>query len=117
MRDNLKGIRRNFPAIFWAIVGLYVIVAVLLVAGAVIVARLDSNKASVTQLKKEADERRNAACVTFESQHLEEVTQLENTYAYLAALPKDELKLTINQFVLRQLPHTEQIARSDQDQE
>lgn len=61
--------------------------------------------------EREATVRQDQICLVFERLHVTEVQRLENTYAYLSALPSAELRTTLNQTVLRQVPETERRVR------
>jgi hypothetical protein len=61
----------------------------------------------------EALRARDANCLQFERDHLADVTQLRQTYFYLAQLRDDELGDAINRFVIARLPETERLARTD----
>ncbi len=61
----------------------------------------------------ESAERIHQICLVFERQHFDDVESLKNLYAYLAALPEDEKKLTLNKFILAALPEREKTANTD----
>lgn len=72
-------------------------------------------KRAIHQIAVEGRERRGQVCLSFEGAHLNEVKQLEKTYAYLVALPANERGTTLNQTVLAGVPDLEKDAKSDQD--
>jgi hypothetical protein len=61
----------------------------------------------------EGNERRHQSCLGTEREHLNNVTQLKRTYAYLVTLTPEDQASSINQAVLRQLPATEEQAHTD----
>lgn len=66
-----------------------------------------------TKIQLESKNRRDQACLRDESSHLDDVRALGQTYRYLEQLKPSERKQTINVFILRNLPQTEQKARHD----
>lgn len=62
--------------------------------------------------EQDANLRRSQGCVIQEREQDAAAKQLANTYRYLRALPKEEAKSTLNQFIIRRLPETEREARA-----
>lgn len=56
---------------------------------------------------------RSQNCKLFEADHLRDVVQLRQTYAYLEQLHKDEFDDPINRFVVARLSETEATAHHD----
>lgn len=63
--------------------------------------------------QNETKDRVSQTCELFEGAHLNDVTQLKQTYKYIDALGPREVKDTINQFIISGLPELELKARSD----
>lgn len=69
------------------------------------------------QVEREGVERRDQACRSDESQHLAAVDRLKGTYAYLVTLPTNTSYAQLDQIskaVVRNVPQTEEEARTDQ---
>lgn len=62
---------------------------------------------------RESAERIDQICLVFETQHLDDVKSLAQTYDYLVALPESEKRLTLNKFILLLLPMREEEANTD----
>lgn len=60
-----------------------------------------------------SEEARDQFCLSAENEHLRDVKQLRQTYAYLAQLRPGERDDSINRFVIERLPETERKARQD----
>lgn len=62
-------------------------------------------------LREEGKQRRSDSCVIQEREHNNRVRQLTQTYKYLQALGPKQIQDPLNQFVIRNLPQTEQQAK------
>lgn len=62
---------------------------------------------------QERNIRSDQACELFETDHLQDVQQLGQTYKYLASLTPEERNQSLNKFILINLPNTEQQALVD----
>lgn len=73
-----------------------------------------ANRALALRVATEATARVNESCIQSEGRYENAVQQLSSTYKYLSQLTPSELNNTLNKFVIRQLPQTEQNARDSQ---
>lgn len=71
------------------------------------------NTKILADAKHERDIRSDQACELFETDHLQDVQQLGQTYKYLASLTAEERQQSLNKFILINLPNTEQQALVD----
>jgi len=65
------------------------------------------------QFRKQTLIRRDQSCREFEQDHLDEVEELRERYAYLRRVEEDERENTVTRIVLRGLPVIEARARRD----
>lgn len=72
-----------------------------------------SNRALLNQLAQERTIRSDQACELFETDHLQDVQQLGQTYKYLVSLTPQERDQPLNRFIIINLPQTEQEALID----
>lgn len=71
---------------------------------------------ALSKLDREGTERRNDTCLTFEGAYLQEVTQLQRTYDFLAPMSRHEqLSTPLNRAILKGLAKQELDVRSDLD--
>lgn len=73
----------------------------------------DQAKHAISSFKKESFQRRDDSCEISEREHLTDVKALRQTYKYIDSLKPDEVKDTLNQFIIANMPQTEQNARID----
>jgi hypothetical protein len=74
---------------------------------------VEQNRLALEQIKREGVERRDQICLSAEREHLSKVLQLSRTYEYIKLLDPSEYTTSLNQAVLRQLPQTEEAAKTD----
>lgn len=67
----------------------------------------------IRALEQEADDRQDGQCQIFEGQHLDDVTVLGNTYAFLLTVEPEDRNDALYKFAIRQLPTTEARAYRD----
>lgn len=72
-------------------------------------------KDTVTRLTSESTERRSQTCATFETQYVEEVRKVRDTYAYVAGLPQQDRTSFLNRTIVKAVPEIERNARSESD--
>jgi DNA-binding transcriptional MerR regulator len=73
----------------------------------------DTLKAQSKRFDKQALKVRSQNCSKFEEEHLQDVTQLRDTYDYLSQLTPAQKAESINAYVLSRLPETEARAKKD----
>lgn len=73
----------------------------------------DTLKAQSQKFDKQALVVRSQNCFKFEEEHLQDVTQLRDTYDYLSQLTPGQKRESINAYVLSRLPETERKAKID----
>lgn len=101
----------------WLVIAAMLMATVAIVVAVVVFVRLDntidSAKAQQEAFNVESLRARSANCLQFERDHLRDVKQLRDTYAYIRQLEPSELGDPINRFVIGRLPETEAKARTD----
>lgn len=71
-----------------------------------------ANRALAIRVAREAKIRVNESCIQSETRYNNAVQQLDNTYKYLLSLtPQERQSSTLNKFIVKNLPKTEQDAR------
>jgi len=73
----------------------------------------DQNRKIIAAQTQERVARSNQSCELFETDHLQDVQQLRQTYRYLISLTPEERQEPLNRFVLINLPDAEQQALVD----
>lgn len=69
------------------------------------------NRALAVRVATDAKARVNESCIQSETRYDNAVERLASTYRYLVALPADERQTTLNQFIIKSIPQTEQDAK------
>lgn len=71
------------------------------------------NARVIREQAREARIRRDQSCTQDERRHLDDVTRLKRTYAFLSHLPTSEYGTSLTVAIVRQLPEVENEARHD----
>ena len=115
LEEDARG-RRISTRLTYLFLGL--MVAVGLLFGAQVLSQMeeDQKRLEKTIAQSEANRReaRHQICLRDEREHLEAVEGLADLYRYIGQLKPAELRDTINQFIIMDLPQTEREAATDQ---
>jgi hypothetical protein len=110
MRRLIAFMNRDDVHAVFSVIG----VLVMFGAGALAVTASRDARDAVEQIRKEGRERRGQYCLPSERGHLEATQDLQRRYDYLLSLTPAEKRMTLNEFVLRDIPRVEAEARADQ---
>jgi hypothetical protein len=103
---GVVGLIRRFYKNHRSTIGyVFLVVYVTVIGGVAVEQQRDFNE--------EALRARSANCLQFERDHLRDVDQLRQTYAYLEQLRPGEFEQPINRFIVARLSETETAARTD----